>query len=440
MPKKNLHNEDWLSIIRQKAREAAPPPIDLDEGWAQLCSAMTPRKRRRIYLYWWTAAAALLGVGLGLFALLQEERGVEQPSLLALQDKGLHSKARSSSVLTVEQMFPSSPSLTPKTYRKSRLDRQEEPTEPSPSTTPSLRESSGSLNLDSLQSRSSTEESSLNIPSMETDEPEQPEVAADTLKHPSQTSYKPLPAAANIRWEMGTKPQRRIRLASYVTQGGVAVGVPFAKMDRSHYMHTPAPPRPNWDPTPSPDKPNDSNNDTGKEEDEDNEQSKRRRLPSPPNHLNHVQEQLEHSLPLSFGLRVEYPISSSLSLETGLKYTYLQSQTASKQVQQVHCLGIPIGLNCRFTSSSPFSVYFGFGAQADQVLVAYYSSDKLPYHPQQYSVYGKVGASIRFTRQLGFYIEPQCAYYFHNESLLKTIYKEQPFLLSFSGGLSFLLP
>ena len=154
------------------------------------------------------------------------------------------------------------------------------------------------------------------------------------------------------------------------------------------------------------------------------------------------QKEYDHNQPLSFGLSYRKPLTTNLSLESGLIYTYLssnvkdlKSSTPRSYKQKLHYLGVPVKLNWNFYTYNRFSFYasaggaveFGISGKID-------GQSKRPTRPQ-FSAQGGLGAQIAISKHVGLYFEPGVAYYFNDGSKLETIRKEKPFNFNLSTGL-----
>ena len=84
------------------------------------------------------------------------------------------------------------------------------------------------------------------------------------------------------------------------------------------------------------------------------------------------EERQKHYQPISFGLSVGYPLSSQLSLSTGVVYTRLRSDfttvindMALTRQQTLHYLGLPINAQYQLWHTGNLNVYISAGGQAD---------------------------------------------------------------------------
>lgn len=150
---------------------------------------------------------------------------------------------------------------------------------------------------------------------------------------------------------------------------------------------------------------------------------------SPYTETNYVSK---HHLPVRFGLSLHYQLSPTLSLLSGINYTYLYSEFSIPLYQdlnydqKLHYLGIPIGLSWQLLRSNGFSLYVSASAMLEKCL-----NEK----PWQWSVNATAGAEYAIIPQLGLYFEPSLGYFFNDGTSFKHYYKEHPFAPSIEFGI-----
>jgi len=168
-----------------------------------------------------------------------------------------------------------------------------------------------------------------------------------------------------------------------------------------------------------------------------------------------VEQQTHHHVPLVIGLSLNKSLTSRWSIETGLRYTFLQSDfltesklTYKEMIQRIHYIGIPLKINyiiCRFGG---FSLYGQGGGAIDipvnsrQAITEFQTGIDAPsirrlhiHPPLQWSVEGGIGLQYNFTPWFSIYAEPSFRYYFNTNHEIKTIRQEQPFEFSIPIGL-----
>lgn len=150
----------------------------------------------------------------------------------------------------------------------------------------------------------------------------------------------------------------------------------------------------------------------------------------------------KHRLPVRFGLSLDYQLSPSLALNSGLSYTYLYSEFSiplyqdAHYTQKLHYLGIPLGVTWQLWSSDHFRFYVSGGMMLEKCVSARYDKDGLEgKKPWQWSLNASAGAEYTVIQQLGLYLEPSLGYYFDDGTSLEHYYKEHPLAPSIEFGL-----
>ena len=165
-----------------------------------------------------------------------------------------------------------------------------------------------------------------------------------------------------------------------------------------------------------------------------------------PIYLTGYEERQKHYQPVSFGLSVGYPLSSRLSLSTGVVYTRLRSDftnvvydmSISRQ-QTLHYLGVPLNLQYHLWHSGSLNVYLSAGGAADYNIKTKMISNgveqQLDRDRWQFSMQGGIGLQYDVLPQLGLYAEPDVKYYFDNGSAIRNFFKDKPLNLNLQFGL-----
>ena len=149
------------------------------------------------------------------------------------------------------------------------------------------------------------------------------------------------------------------------------------------------------------------------------------------------EERQKHYQPVSFGLTTNIPISSRLSLTTGLVYTRLRSDfvnimggTPLSKEQTLHYLGVPVSAQFKVWGYKGLSVYASAGGQADYNVKAHMEQEGVDYPASrdrwQFSVQAAGGVEYDVIPQLGLYVEPGVKYYFDNGSNVSNFFKDKP--------------
>lgn len=156
--------------------------------------------------------------------------------------------------------------------------------------------------------------------------------------------------------------------------------------------------------------------------------------------------------PLSFGLTVRKQLNKTLSLESGLVYTYLLSTFENSGVQRseaklhLHYIGIPVNLITELWENSKWDVYLSTGFMAEKGIQSLYvqsqyfgteavtTTAKTNINGIQWSINGGVGVTYKIKRQLGVYFEPKFSRYFDNNQPVSAR-TDHPFVFGLSAGL-----
>ena len=153
--------------------------------------------------------------------------------------------------------------------------------------------------------------------------------------------------------------------------------------------------------------------------------------------LANYEERQNYYQPISFGLTANFPISSKLSLSSGVVYTRLRSDFTnvadyliSQHQTTLHYIGIPLNVQYHVWQWQGLNVYATAGGQADFNVKARLEEDGVEHDMQkdrtQWSLGGALGVQYNFIPQLGVYIEPGIKYYFDNGSNIRNYFKYRP--------------
>lgn len=149
----------------------------------------------------------------------------------------------------------------------------------------------------------------------------------------------------------------------------------------------------------------------------------------------------KHRLPVRFGLSLQYQLNPHLALLSGVSYTRLYSEFSFPLYQNIsysqnlHYIGIPLGVVWQLWTANRFSFYCSGGAMVEKCVSVSLNGDYSGKKPWQWSVNGAIGAEYAFTSLLGAYIEPSLGYYFSDGTQLEHYYKEHPLAPSIEFGL-----
>lgn len=157
-------------------------------------------------------------------------------------------------------------------------------------------------------------------------------------------------------------------------------------------------------------------------------------------------ETRHHAKPISYGFSVGYALNDKLSLTTGIVYTQASSDftniTGNDKIvnsQQLHYIGVPIGIKCNVWGNSIVQTYATAHIQADfNVKTTLTTSDikkDINKDNVQFSSGIAAGVQVNVIPQLGIYAEPGLKYYFNNGSDVETIFKDKPCCFNMQIGI-----
>jgi hypothetical protein len=164
----------------------------------------------------------------------------------------------------------------------------------------------------------------------------------------------------------------------------------------------------------------------------------------------------KHHQPLTFGVRVAYPLTDRLAIESGLNYSLLRSdftyggnKAYEEKRQALHYLGIPLSLNYTLIRYRRLDFIVSAGAMAEKCVYGKVTTDyvldnnKTTDH-NTVSVKGLqwssgVSASLQynFAKHFGLFIEPGLQYRFGNSenNSVRSSYTEEPLNFSLAAGM-----
>lgn len=168
-----------------------------------------------------------------------------------------------------------------------------------------------------------------------------------------------------------------------------------------------------------------------------------------------------HNIPISFGVSAGLPlIADKLYINTGIKYTFLYSSTATRdksshvavslEEQRLHYIGIPVSVSYQFLNTGAFKFYFGGGLTLDKGIVNNQKYTSYVFNGEgshsntngqikgiMASLNAKAGVAYRLIRTLDVYVEPLFAWYIPNTKHQQPTSKitESPLTVNVTGGL-----
>lgn len=145
----------------------------------------------------------------------------------------------------------------------------------------------------------------------------------------------------------------------------------------------------------------------------------------------HKQMHADHKMPIKFGVSARYNLGSGLGIESGLRYTLLQSAftnitNTQSYDQRIHMLGIPLNLTYDIASIGNLSFYTSLGGEVAHCVSVESEVRNSTSHPWQISLNAAVGMQYALGSNIGIYVEPGVAHHLDNGSSLETAYTEHP--------------
>ena len=152
-----------------------------------------------------------------------------------------------------------------------------------------------------------------------------------------------------------------------------------------------------------------------------------------------------HRMPISLRLMFSYDISDRLSAEGGISYSYHNSSAvfypSESLRQQLHFIGVPIGLRYDFMTFKHSSFYAKIGGEVEKCISGVLFNptnnnvDKLEIEPLFWSAEASFGAQVEIVGPLFLFAESGCSYHFDNGTGTITYYGAHPLMFSLQGGL-----
>lgn len=154
-----------------------------------------------------------------------------------------------------------------------------------------------------------------------------------------------------------------------------------------------------------------------------------------------------HNLPLSFGLSLRVPITSYFGIETGLTYTYLQSEIHiwhdnevidNAYTQRIHYLGIPIHAMLRIIQHRRWQAYATAGTTIDIPIYGSQSGhgeQRRIHAPIQFSADIGLGLQYDFNSRFGIFVQPSMQWFIPMGSDVETYRTEHPLHFTLPVGL-----
>ncbi len=163
-----------------------------------------------------------------------------------------------------------------------------------------------------------------------------------------------------------------------------------------------------------------------------------------------------HHQPLTFGVRVAYPLAGRLAVESGLNYSLLRSdfnyggtKAYEEKRQTLHYLGIPLSLNYTLIRYRRLDFIVSAGGMVEKCVYGKVVTDyvwdsqknternDLSVKGLQWSAGASASLQYNFARNFGIFVEPGLWYRFENPESgeVRSSYTEDPLNFSLAAGL-----
>lgn len=166
-----------------------------------------------------------------------------------------------------------------------------------------------------------------------------------------------------------------------------------------------------------------------------------------------TETKLNHRVPVTIGVGVQYELTDRWALETGATYTYLHSTGRSEGVfsyqtsQELHYVGVPLTASYKFIDGNRFELYARAGGAIERAVAAKRvqtvgttdenlsnsTSQKIDCKGVQLSATVAVGAELKLSQRVGIYAEAGAGYFFDNNQPL-SYRTEHPLSLTLQAG------
>lgn len=135
----------------------------------------------------------------------------------------------------------------------------------------------------------------------------------------------------------------------------------------------------------------------------------------------------EFEMPTGGSITLERQLNDWLSLESGIKYTYMHSGA-----QTLHYLSIPVKANATLAKLSKVDIYATAGGSADKCVSATHSSAN---ENIQFTAMAGIGVRYHLSNKIAVFAEPTITHYFNNESKYTSYRAEKNNAFSLQSGL-----
>ena len=144
--------------------------------------------------------------------------------------------------------------------------------------------------------------------------------------------------------------------------------------------------------------------------------------------------------PVKWGISARYDFANRWSLQTGITYSYLSSESLSsyayKTSQSLHYIGIPLAAGYRLWEHGNVRAYLTAGGEVERLVSGKKTlnilteeksiSEDVKEHRPQFSLNVAAGIEYKISDIMSLYIEPGISRYLNNGSDVDNIYKKHP--------------
>ncbi|MDL2223095.1 porin family protein [Bacteroidales bacterium OttesenSCG-928-M11] len=161
---------------------------------------------------------------------------------------------------------------------------------------------------------------------------------------------------------------------------------------------------------------------------------------------------VKHAAPISFGISVRKELHPTVSIESGLIYTYLYTKFENTNPyrdakMQVHYLGIPLNFVVKIHQTNSWQAYASFGGMIEKGIHSLYKQKKMEaggnlsestisgsVEGVQFSLNAALGIEYKLDESYSIYFEPKAGYFFENDQPV-SIRTEHPFNIGIAAGI-----
>lgn len=150
-----------------------------------------------------------------------------------------------------------------------------------------------------------------------------------------------------------------------------------------------------------------------------------------------------HSIPLSFGVDICYPLAQRLAITSGIEMEVFKSEFSSlvsqtTLTQRAIYLGIPLRFEWSFWQAGRFSSWIGAGGKVDRCVYARLGKEDIRDNSFNWSLVTNAGVRYSLTDNVGLYIAPQLSWFLKPEDPAILTYRTQnPLMFTVNVGLRF---